>query len=212
MDPRSPHEHLQQPEDKLASPLSNRKANIPLPQQVIDRRGKILPINKEIRDIRVKLPAHSTRKNNTRCQINYDNVPLDGNDTSYLQLPNTRQQTGLEQFSINDKTDIHLCHKCGGEGHIRKYCNVNVHCDFCKSYSHHTSVCRSYANFVRAHPMASSRRTSPAHANRQAEWIQPAGETERAGIVRQQKCDETINESDRIRRRDISEITRKHLE
>ena len=28
----SPNEHPQQPEGKLASPLSNRKANIPLPQ------------------------------------------------------------------------------------------------------------------------------------------------------------------------------------
>ena len=27
-----PNEHTQQPEDKLASPLSSRKANIPLPQ------------------------------------------------------------------------------------------------------------------------------------------------------------------------------------
>ena len=208
----SPNEHPQQLEDKLASPLLNGKANIPLPQRVFDRRGKIPPTSREVKDIRGKPPAHSTRNNNTRCQINYDNVPWDGNDTSYLQLPNTRHQTGLEQFSMNDTTDICLCHRCGGEGHIRKYCSVNVHCDFCKSYSHHTSVCRSYANFVRAHLMASSRRTSPAHTSRQAEWIQPTVETERADTVRQQKCDETISESDLIRRRDISEITRKHLE
>ena len=108
--------------------------------------------------------------------------PVDGKNTSYLQLLNMRQQTGLEQFSMKDTTDICLCHRCGGEGHIRKYCSVNVHCDFCKSYSHHTSVCRSYANFVRAHPMALSRRTSPAHMNRQAKWVQPAVETERVDI------------------------------
>ena len=118
---------------------------------------------------------YNTRNTNTRCQINYDNVQWEGNDTSYLQLPNTRQQVGLEQFSMNDTTDIRLCHRCGGEGHIRKYCNINVHCDFCKSYSHHTSVCRSYANFVRAHPMASSRRTSPAHTNKQTDWTQTKG-------------------------------------
>ena len=128
---------------------------------------------------------------------------------SYLQLPNQRQQTGLEQFSMNDMTDICLCHRCGGEGHIRKYCSINVHCDFCKSYSHQTSVCRLYTNFVRAHPMASSRRASPAHTNGQTDWIQPTTQVERTHISRQQKYDE---ESDPTRRRDISEITRKHLE
>ena len=113
---------------------------------------------------------------------------------------------------MNDTTDIRLCHRCGGEGHIRKYCSVNVHCDFCKSYSHHTSVCRSYANFVRAHPMASSRKTSPAHVNKQMDWTQPTVQTERMDTARQREYDETISESDPIRRRDISEITRKHLE
>ena len=205
----SPKEQL---EEKLTSPLSSRKANFPPPQRMNGRRGEIPPENKEIRDIRGKPPAHNTRTNNTRCQINYDNALWEGNDTSYLQLPNMRQQTGLEQFSMNDMTDIHLCHRCGGEGHIRKYCNINVHCDFCKSYSHHTSVCRSYANFVRAHLMASSRRTSPAHTNKQTEWIQPTMEIERMEAMRYQKCDETFGESEPARRRDISEITRKHLE
>ena len=156
------------------------------------RHGKIPSVNKEVRDIRGKPPVHSTRSNNTRCQINYNNVPWDGNDTFYLQLPNTRQQTALEQFSMNDMTDICLCHRCRGEGHIRKYCNVNVHCDFCKSYSHHTSICRSYTNFVRAHPMVSSRRKSPAHMSRQTEWIQPTVVVERADITRQHKHEETL--------------------
>ena len=207
-----PNEHLQQLGDKLASPLSSGKANIPLPQWVSSRHGKIPPVNKEMRDIRGKPPVHNMRSSNTRRQINYDNIPWEGNDTSYLQLPSTRQQTVLEQFSINDMTDIHLCHRCGGEGHIRKYCNVNVHCDFCKSYSYHTSVCRLYANLVRAHPMALSRRTSPAHVNRQSKWIQPNVEIERMDITRQQKCDETLGECDLVRRRDILEITQKHLE
>ena len=60
--------------------------------------------------------------------------------------------------------------------------------------------------------MASSRGTSPAHTSRQAEWVQPTAETERVDTVRQQKCHETISESDPIRRRDISEIMRKRLE
>ena len=208
----SPKEYPQQLEDKLASPLSSSKTNTPLPQRVINRHSEIPPINKEVRDIRGKPPVHSIRNSNTRCQINYDNVSWDGNDTSYLQLPNTRQQTGLEQFSMNDTTDIHLCHRCGGEGHIRKYCSVNVHCDFCKSYSHHTSVCRSYANFVRAHPMASSRKASLAHTNKQTDWTQPTAQVERTDNIRQQKYDDTISESDPTRRRDISEITQKHLE
>ena len=207
-----PNEYPQQLEDKLASPLSSNKASAPLPQRVTNRHSEILPINKESRDIRGKPPVYSARNNNTRHQINYDNVLWDGNDTSYLQLPNTRQQTGLEQFSMNDMTDIRLCHRCGGEGHIRKYCSINVHCDFCKSYSHHTSVCRSYANFVRAHPMASSRRAIPAHANKQTDWTQPMAQVERTDIARQQKYDKTSSESDPTRRRDISEITRKHLE
>ena len=96
----------------------------------------------------------------------------EGNNISYLQLLGGRQHIASEQISINDTTDIRLCHRCGGEGHIRKYCNTNVYCEFYKSYSHDTSVCRSYANFIRAHQMASSRRTSPAQVSRQPEWIQ----------------------------------------
>ena len=113
---------------------------------------------------------------------------------------------------MNDTTDIRLCHRCGGEGHIRKYCSINVHCDFCKSYSHHTSVCRSYANFVRAHPMASSRRTSPAHTTKQTDWIRAGTQEGKVEVSRQQKCEETNGEEEQPRRRDISEITRKHLE
>ena len=60
----------------------------------------------------------------------------DGNNTSYMPLPLGRQQIVLEQFSINNTTDIRLCYRCGEEGHIRKYCNTNVHCEFCKSYTH----------------------------------------------------------------------------
>ena len=155
---------------------------------------------------------HNTRNTNTRRQITYDNVPWEGNDTSYLHLPNSRQQVGLEQFSMNDTTDIRLCHRCGGEGHIRKYCSINVHCDFCKSYSHHISVCRSYSNFVRAHPMASSRRTSPAHTIKQTDWIRAGPQEGKTDVSRQQKCEETKGEEEPSRKRDISEITRKHLE
>ena len=130
----------------------------------------------------------------------------DGNNTSYLQLPQGKQQASLEQFSINDTTDMRLCHRCGEEGHIRKFCNMNIHCDFCKSYSHHTSVCRSYANFVRAHPMVSSRRTSPAQINRQPEQTQHPVEETNADDTKSYNVQETGN------KRQISEIMRKHLE
>ena len=208
----SPEEYPHQLEDKLASPLPSNKEIPPLPQRATHRNSEIPPINIENKDIRSKPPVYSVRNTSTRRQINYDNVPWEGNDTSYLQLPNTRQQMGLEQFSLNDTTDIQLCHRCGGEGHIRKYCSINVHCDFCKSYSHHTSVCRSYANFVRTHPMASSRRSSPAHTNKQTDWTQQKTQVGRTDVLRQQKCEETNSEDEPSRKRDISEITRKHLE
>ena len=60
--------------------------------------------------------------------------------------------------------------------------------------------------------MASIRRTSLAHTNRQTEWAQPMMEMERIDNMQHQKDDETISESELTRRRDISEITRRHLE
>ena len=125
-----------------------------------------------------------------------------------MPLPNGRQQ--LEQFSINDTTDIRMCYRCGEEGHIRKYCNTNVHCEFCKSYTHHTSVCRSYANFIQALPMASSRRISPAQVGRQQDWLQEPTEEAFTGNIVTQNQEENTDEKDR--RRELPEITQKHLE
>ena len=162
-----------------------------------------------MREIRSKPPAHTARKNNTRRQINYDSINWDANNTSYMLLPSVKQQTVPDAMYINDTTDIRLCYRCGGEGHIRKYCNINVHCEFCKSYTHHTSVCRSYANFVRAHPMASSRRMSPAQLGRQEEWTQEPNEVVVEDDLRMQKEE---NQRDGEKRRELSEITQKHLE
>ena len=81
---------------------------------------------------------------------------------------------------------------------------------FIVTFANPTLIIHRYVdstNFVRAHPMASSRRTSPTHVSRQTEWIQPTVEVERTDIARQQKCEETLGESDPSRRRDISEIT-----
>ena len=198
-----------QQEEQLASPLPVEGTGKPLPQRMRSKRGEIPPENKEFRDPRSKPPVHSGRINNTRRQINYDS--WGENDTSYLQMPYIRQQTVLEQFSINDTTDIRLCYRCGGEGHIKKFCNMNVHCDFCKSYSHHTSVCRSYVNFVKAHPVASSRRTSPAQVNKQLEW--PCNQVEESlKMAPIHTSDHTNNRHETSRKREISDITRKHLE
>ena len=168
-----PNRHEPQTKEKLASPLPTENMSKHLPLCINNRRSEILLTT---RDVRSKPSAYTARTNATRWQINYDNINWDGNNTSYIPLPSGRQHTALEQFSINDTTDIRLCYRCGEEGHIRKYCNTNVHCEFCKSYTHHTLVCRSYANFVRAHPMALSRRTSPTQTNRQQEWIQEPSE------------------------------------
>ena len=97
------------------------------------------------------------------------------------------------------------------EGHIRKYFNTNVYCEFSKSYSHDTSMCRSYANFVRAHPMASSRRTSPAQASRQPEWTQPTVENNNTNRIRSQN-NEQSQDRKMGRRRENSDITCTHLE
>ena len=126
-----------------------------------------------------------------------------------MPLPSGRQQIVPEQFSINNTTDIRLCYSCREEGHVRKYCNTNVHCEFCKLYTHHTSVCRSYANSVRAHPMASSRRTCPAQANRQQEWAEEPNEETITSDIRAKSCED---QREGERRRELSEITQKHLE
>ena len=199
-----PSRHEWQTEEKLPSPLPTENMSKPLPQRTNNRRGEIPPTT---RDVKCKPSTYTTRVGNTRRQINYDNMNWDGNNTSYVQLPSGRQQIVLEQFSINDTTDIRLCYRCGEEGHIRKYCNTNVHCEFCKSYTHHTSVCRSYVNFMRAHPMASSRRTSPTQANRHQEWTQEPKEEVITSNIRTQECEENTDKRNGERRREFSEIT-----
>ena len=204
-----PDRHEQQPEEKLASPLPMENTGKPLPQHTNNKYSEIPPTD---RDVRSKPPAYTATANTTRRQINYDNMNWDRNNTSNMPLPTGRQQMALEQFSINDTTDIRLCYRCGEEGHIRKYCNTNIHCEFCKLYTQHTSVCRSYANLVRAHPMALSRRTSPAQVSKQQEWIQEPTEETITSNIKAQSCEESSDEREVDRRRELSEITRRHLE
>ena len=65
---------------------------------------------------------------------------------------------------------------------------------------------------MRAHPMASSRRTSPAQASKQQVWIQEPMEEAITSNIRTQNYEESLDERDVDRRREHSEITRKHLE
>ena len=74
---------------------------------------------------------------------------------SYLQLPTRKTQT-----------DNRSCTKCGETGHWKHYCWASTWCKFCMSETHATQVCRSYANFVRDNPIASSRRTTPVQEQR----------------------------------------------
>ena len=68
--------------------------------------------------------------------------------TSYMQLPSGEQ-------------DSKICGKCGEQGHVKRQCTANVACDFCKTKSHSTLACRTYANFVKEHPLMSSRKNTP---------------------------------------------------
>ena len=57
--------------------------------------------------------------------------------------------------------DSKICRKCGEQGHVKRQCTANVACDFCKTRSHATLACRTYANFVKEHPLTSSRKNTP---------------------------------------------------
>ena len=65
---------------------------------------------------------------------------------------------------------------------------------------------------MRAHPMASSRRTSLAQANRQQEWTQEPNEEVINGNIKTQNCEQNTEEREGERRRELSEIKRRQLE
>ena len=98
----------EQHEDKLTFPLPVDKTSNLLPQHTTNRytrwqaeeMSEILPVNTDNRELRSKPPVYIAKTSNTRQQINYDNMNWDGNNTSYLQLPDGRHQGLLEQFSI----------------------------------------------------------------------------------------------------------------
>ena len=55
----------------------------------------------------------------------------------------------------------HICTRCGYGGHTKYYCRESVYCNLCNRHTHNTKVCMKYGNFVKAKPVASSRRTTP---------------------------------------------------
>ena len=190
--------------EKLATPLVPEKVSNPLPQrskpQNEKRNGEIPRVNTQD-SVQGKPPAHNIKP--ARRQINYDNTaqPQEqqnsdwGHNSPYLHLPTEKNRTQMEQFSLNGTPEAKVCYRCGYEGHIKRHCNIQVYCDFCRTYTHHTSVCRSYQRYTQSQPVTSSRRNSP---------VVPAGNNKYSG---------TDNELQRPKDtpKGLSEITRKHL-
>ena len=68
--------------------------------------------------------------------------------TFYMRLPPVGQ-------------DSKISGKCGEQGHVKRQYTANVTCDFCKTRSHATLACSTCANFVKEHPLTSSRKNTP---------------------------------------------------
>ena len=117
------------------------------------RTGEIPQVNTQD-SVQGKPPTHNIKP--ARRQINYDNAaqPQEqqnlglGHNSPYLHLPADKNHTQMEQFSLNVTPEAKVCYRCGYEGHIKRYCNNQVYCDFCRTYTHHTSVCRSYQRYT----------------------------------------------------------------
>ena len=69
------------------------------------------------------------------------------NTTTYMNLPNLIQNK--------------MCGRCGLTGHIKKQCREEVYCKFCRTSSHSIRACRTYANFLQADAVTSSRKNTP---------------------------------------------------
>ena len=196
------------PVDKLATPLIPVKVNNPLPQRMKSQNKKQgtdeIPPGNIQNPTQGKPPVPNNKS--TRRQINYDNMghpqnqynPVWEDNTSYMQLPVDKGRTQMEQFSLDATPEARICYRCGYEGHIKRHCNNQVYCDYCRTYTHHTSVCRSYQRHIQSQPVTSSRRNTPVvHRDKSKH-----DETE----DRQPQAQNTWNEE-----RGLSEITRKHL-
>ena len=159
------------PVGALATPLMPEKVNNPLPQRTkppSEKRTDEIPPVYTQNSAQSKPPAHNNKP--TKRQIEYDSMnqprqqqSVDWNQNSpYLPPQGNKNRLQLEQSYVYDTPEVRICYRCGYEGHIKRYCNSSVYCDYCKTYTHHTSVCRSYQRYAQTQPVTSSRKNSPA--------------------------------------------------
>ena len=120
-------------------------------------------------------------------------------NSPYTQPLTDKSRTHMEQLSLNGTPEAKICYRCGYEGHIKRHCNNYVYCEYCRTYTHHTSVCRSYQRHIQAQLVTSSRRSSPAAPIGKNKY----NRTEES----QQQCQNISSKEE-----GLSEITRKHLE
>ena len=195
------------PGDKLATPLVPEKVNNPLPQRTKQQNKKgtsEIPPDNNQNYLQGKPPTHNT--NPTRRQINYEGMvqsqeqhgPSWSNNSQYTQPPLDRSHAHMEQFSPKGTPEAKICYRCGYEGHIKRYCNNHVYCEYCRTYTHHTLVCRSYQRYAQSQPVTSSRRNSPV--------VQVEKNKNKGPEVTQHHLQNTPNKEE-----ELSEITRKHL-
>ena len=199
------------PVEKLATPLVPEKVDNPLPQRTKPPNRKetdeIPPVDTQdsVQDpVQGKPPTHNTRP--TKRQINYDSTiqsqgPTNANweqNSPYMNGLGNKNHTRTEQFLPNGTPETKVCYRCGYEGHIKRHCNSHVYCEYCRTYTHHTSVCRSYQRYTQNQPVTSSRRNSPATQT---------GKTKYNGVENEQQVPRNTPEKEN----GLSEITRKHL-
>ena len=84
-----------------------------------------------------------------------------------LNLFNGEESESYLQLPVKKKQENCFCTRCGEMGHGRRYCQVNTWCKFCIMDTHATQACRKYEKFVKANPIASSRRNT---------WVQVGGQ------------------------------------
>ena len=132
----------------------------------------------------------------TQPQYQHNHGGVD--NSPYMQIPVDKSRSHMEQFSLNGTPEAKICYRCGYEGLIRRYCNNDVYCDYCRTYTHHTSVCRSYQRYTQAQPVTSSRRNSAVMQTEKTKY----NRTEET----QQQPQNTPNKEE-----GLSDITRKHL-
>ena len=109
-----------------------------------------------------------------------------------------KQEEKHKTSEIPPDNTLNFTQGCGYEGHIKRYSNNYVYCDYCRTYSHHTLVCRSYPRQTQTQPVTSSRRNSPINK------LQTPGDN---GL--KEKSNQTKDMSNK--EESLLDITKKHL-